>query len=636
MNELAYIPALPLLGFLVLALGGRRMSQKAVAITGAGSVCAAALLTMVLCGQFFGSGAVGAAAGHASPASVHYDLQLGQWFHAGALSISFGLRVDSLSLVFMFIITFVGALIHLYSTAFMRGDRDYARFFACMNLFVCAMLILVMADNLVLLYLGWEGVGLCSYLLIGFWYDSPANCLAANKAFIITRIGDTALLIGLFLLFKELATLDIAAILRQSPGHFRLGSPVITLIALLFLAGGMGKSAQLPLQTWLPDAMAGPSPVSALIHAATMVTAGVYLIARMHVLFQLSPLAMTVTAITGALTLLVAACSAMVQTDIKRILAYSTISQIGYMFLALGVGAYGAAIFHFFTHAFFKALLFLAAGAVIESLHHEHNIFRMGGLKDKLPVVYWTFLAGAASLAALPLVSAGFYSKEQILWYAWRAANGGTALWLAALAGAVITAFYSTRLLLVVFWGEAKTSVSSRPGRLITIPLIILAFLSLTAGFVEWPHNLLPVHLFSGFLQSVLPAPATRSGGETIGQLLAVMATLAGIGVGYQLYHRQPEIGIITRWQQRPLAAAIRNFLFGGWGFDRLYDTLFVRPLVSITRLNRADIFDQLYVAVVRAARTGHRLLSASQNGSLRWYAVGVLMGILFILTLLL
>ena len=329
-----------------------------------------------------------------------------------------------LSLVFVFIITFVGALIHIYSTAFMRHDRDYARFFASMNLFVCAMLLLVMADNLVLMYLGWEGVGLCSYLLIGFWYETPANCQAANKAFYITRIGDTAMAIGLFLLFKELGTLNIPEILQQSPHILQTGSSNITLIALLLLAGGMGKSAQLPLQTWLPDAMAGPSPVSALIHAATMVTAGVYLIARMHVVVRVSPIAMNVTAIVGALTLFVAGCSAMVQTDIKRILAYSTISQIGYMFLALGIGAWSAAIFHFFTHAFFKALLFLAAGAVIESLHHEHNIFKMGGLKNKMPVVFYTFLAGAAALAALPLVSAGFFSKDQILWYAWSAANG--------------------------------------------------------------------------------------------------------------------------------------------------------------------------------------------------------------------
>jgi len=624
MNELAFIPALPLLGFLVLSLGGRSLSRNAVACVGAGSVCIAAGLTITLCVQYLQGG---------NAARVD-EWVVWRWFASGPLAVPVGFRVDALSLVFMFIITFVGALIHLYSIAFMRDDRGYARFFACMNLFVCAMLILVMAGNLVLLYLGWEGVGLCSYLLIGFWYETPANCAAANKAFLITRIGDTALLIGMFLLFRELGTFDIAGILQASPGHFAAASPVITAIALLFLAGGMGKSAQLPLQTWLPDAMAGPSPVSALIHAATMVTAGVYLIARMHVLFQLSPAAMTITALIGALTLLVAGCSAMVQTDIKRILAYSTISQLGYMFLALGVGAWSAAIFHFFTHAFFKALLFLAAGAVIEALHHEHNIFRMGGLRHRLPFVYWTFLAGAASLAALPLVTAGFFSKDQILGYALSAEDGNAVLWLSGIAGALITAFYSTRLILVVFWGEAKTPVTRVPGRWITVPLIILAFFSITAGFLEWPRDLLDVQLFSGFLRGVLPATTIRYQGEGGAQLTAVIATLAGIFTGFQLYYRRP--ALLQRWRRGRLAAAGRQFLLDGWKFDALYDRLIVRPFVYLTRVNRSDIFDSLYGALVRAMQEGNRLLSRTQNGSLRWYAVGVLAGMLYIIALLL
>jgi NADH-quinone oxidoreductase subunit L len=449
-NLLALIPSLPLAGFLVLSLAGRGLPKTIIALIGAGTVSIAAIIAIILGLGFLQS----------VPAGNAYSQTLWQWMRTENFSCSISLRADALSLAFVFIITFVGALIHIYSTAFMRSDRDYARFFASMNLFVCAMLLLVMADNLVLLYLGWEGVGLCSYLLIGFWYETPANCHAANKAFYVTRIGDTAMAIGLFMLFKELGTLDIPDILQQSPAHFITGSSNITLIALLLLIGGMGKSAQLPLQTWLPDAMAGPSPVSALIHAATMVTAGVYLIARMHVLFQLSPLAMDVTAIVGAVTLFVAGCSAMVQTDIKRILAYSTISQIGYMFLALGTGAWSAGIFHFFTHAFFKALLFLAAGVVIESLHHEHNIFKMGGLKNKMPIVFYTFLAGAAALSALPLISAGFFSKDQILWYAWSASNGNEMLWFSALAGAFITCtlFYPFNALLFS-GGETKTAI---------------------------------------------------------------------------------------------------------------------------------------------------------------------------------
>jgi len=621
---LAYIPALPFLSFLVLSLAGRRLNKNTIAWMGAGSICAAAVITIILGIQFL----------HAPPVAGVYQQLLWQWFSTSNLSVSFSLRIDALSLVFIFIITFVGAIIHIYSTAFMRQDLDYARFFACMNLFVCAMLLLVMADNLVLLYLGWEGVGLCSYLLIGFWYQVPANSNAANKAFIVTRIGDTAMLIGLFLLFKELGTLDIAAILQQAPHHFAGGVSNITLIVLLLLAGGMGKSAQLPLQTWLPDAMAGPSPVSALIHAATMVTAGVYLIARMHVLFQLSALAMSVTAVIGALTLLIAGCSAMVQTDIKRILAYSTISQIGYMFLALGVGAWSAAIFHFFTHAFFKALLFLAAGAVIEALHHEHSIFRMGGLKNKMPVVFYTFLAGAAALAALPLVSAGFYSKDQILWYAWSATNSNALLWAMALAGAFITALYSTRLILVVFWGDMKTPVNEYPTKAITVPLITLAVLSVTAGFIEWPHNLVHLTLFSDLIQKVLPAVVLKESlpTEAVFQLIAVAVTLLGVYTGYVLYYRNR--AIIEQWKLSAGIMAVRNFLFRGWGFDQLYDAVLVKPFLFITRINKMDVFDRLYNGIAQVSLTFNRLLSVSQNGSLRWYIVGVLIGILFIITL--
>jgi NADH-quinone oxidoreductase subunit L len=618
----ALIPALPLLGFLVLSLFGRLLSNKSIAIIGAGTICIAAVITILLGIQFL----------QTPPEGGVYTQLLWSWFNTGDLSVDISLRVDALSLVFIFIITFVGALIHIYSTAFMRHDRDYARFFACMNLFVFAMLLLVMADNLVLLYLGWEGVGLCSYLLIGFWYEVPANARAANKAFLITRIGDTALLIGLFLLFKELGTLNIVDILQRAPQHFANENSNITLIALLILGGGIGKSAQLPLQTWLPDAMAGPSPVSALIHAATMVTAGVYLVARMHVLFQLSPVSMAIVAIIGALTLFIAGCSALVQTDIKRILAYSTISQIGYMFLALGVGAWSVAIFHFFTHAFFKALLFLGAGAVIESLHHEHNIFMMGGLKNRMPVVFLTFLAGAASLSALPLITAGFYSKDPILWYAWSAANGNPVLWILAIGGAFITAWYSTRLVLVVFWGEMKTPMGELPAKLMVVPLIVLAFFSITAGFIEWPHNWLHFSLFSDHVQQVLPATVLKANvpSEWIFQVIAVLVTLAGIFVGYVLYYNKPGV----RWQASPGLTAIRSFLFSGWKFDQLYDMVFVKPFVFITGINKSDVFDKMYNGIARASVRLNSLFSFSQNGSLRLYIAGVLVGILFIITL--
>lgn len=621
---LAWIPALPLAGFLVLSLAGRRLPKNIIALIGAGTVSAATIIVIVAGIRFL----------QTPPVDEAYTYTLWQWIQTKSFSSAISLRLDALSLVFAFIITFVASLIHIYSIAFMRQDRDYARFFACMNLFVGAMLILVMADDLVLLYLGWEGVGLCSYLLIGFWYETPANCHAANKAFYVTRIGDTAMAIGLFMLFKELGTLDIPAILNQSPSHFINGSSNITLIALLLLMGGMGKSAQLPLQTWLPDAMAGPSPVSALIHAATMVTAGVYLIARMHVLFQLSPVAMDVTAIAGALTLFIAGCSAMVQTDIKRILAYSTISQVGYMFLALGIGAWSAAIFHFVTHAFFKALLFLAAGAVIESLHHEHNIFKMGGLKKKMPVLFYTFLAGAASLAALPLITAGFFSKDPILWYAWSASNGNEILWLVALTGTFITALYCTRLILVVFWGEMKTPVGAHPNKLIMVPLVILAFLSISAGFIEWPHNLFHLTWFSDLIQKVLPATVLKENlpAEFIFQLIAVAVMLSGVYTGYVLYYQNTLI--IQKWKQSAAMIWLRNFLFKGWAFDQLYDTLLVRPFMFLTRINQSDIFDKIYNGIAQFSQWLHQLFSVSQNGSLRNYIVGVIIGIIFILTL--
>jgi NADH-quinone oxidoreductase subunit L len=625
MQEVLFlIPALPLLGFLILSLAGRRLSKRVIAVVGAGVVCVAAIATIWLGINFL----------QTPPEINAYTVTLWQWMNVANFKCSFSFRVDALSLVFLFVITFVGALIHIYSAGFMKHDRDYARFFASMNLFVCSMLILVMADNLVLMYLGWEGVGLCSYLLIGFWYETTANVQAANKAFYITRIGDTAMAVGLFLLFRELGTLDIPAIQQTAPDHFIKGSSLITAIALLLLAGGMGKSAQVPLQTWLPDAMAGPSPVSALIHAATMVTAGVYLVARMHTVFQLSPLAMNVTAVVGAVTLLMAGCSAMVQTDIKRILAYSTISQVGYMFLALGVGAWSAGIFHFFTHAFFKALLFLAAGAVIEALHHEHGIFKMGGLKNKLPIVFYTFLAGAAALAALPLVTAGFFSKDQILWYAWSAEGGSPVLWLTALAGAFITAFYTTRLMLVVFWGDMKTHIGEAPGRLMTLPLIILALLSITAGFIEWPHNLVHVTLFSDVVQRVLPAVNEKEGvpSEAVFQLIAVAVTLSGIYTGYLLYKKNTSI--VAKWKQLQALVGVRDFFFSGWRFDQLYHALFVRPFVFVTSLNKQDVIDKVYTGIVSMFHWLNGVFSVSQNGSMRRYVISLLIGIIFILAL--
>ncbi|HWV31974.1 MAG TPA: NADH-quinone oxidoreductase subunit L [Dyadobacter sp.] len=616
------IPALPLGGFLILALAGKQLSRSSVALVGAGSICLSALVTFVVGGAFLAG----------MPANAVYTQTLWTWFEVGAFSAKITLTLDVLSLVFVFVITFIGALIHIYSTAFMEADRDCARFFASMNLFVFSMLVLVLADNLLLMYLGWEGVGLCSYLLIGFWYEQQGNGNAARKAFTVTRIGDAAMAIGLFMVFQQAGTLVISDIGTNGGAIWQPNSTVVTVTALLLLAGGLGKSAQLPLQTWLPDAMAGPSPVSALIHAATMVTAGVYLVARMHAIFALSETARLVIAVIGAATLLLAGLTALTQYDIKRVLAYSTISQIGYMFLALGVGAWTAAIFHFMVHAFFKALLFLAAGAIIESLHHEHNMFKMGGLKDKMPVVFWTFLAGALSLAAVPLISAGFYSKDQILWYSWTANGGGPVLWMVALCGALITAAYTTRMMILTFWGESHTPVGHLPGKRMTMPLVILAVFSIFIGFIELPHNFGHFTLFSDLLHPVLPETIMRADipSEWLFQLLAALATLGGVFLGYHYYYQNPSS--IESLRRNGLLANLHRFWFSGWGFDALYDRLLVKPFIFISKINKSDVTDRLYTGIAAVTDDMYKLLSRTQSGSLRWYIMGLVVGAILIL----
>lgn len=623
------VPALPLLGFIVLFVSAGRLPKAAVTVTGVGSVALSAVLALSIAWDFLGSPPEGAA----------YRQVLWQWMNVGKFSPQVALRLDALSLLMMGVITVVGFLIHLYSTEFMAEDEGYGRFFAYMNLFVASMLVLVLAEDLLLLYLGWEGVGLCSYLLIGFWYHDPANGRAARKAFVVTRIGDTAMAIGLFLLFTMLGTLAIPSVLDRARELWPAGSGVATAAAALLLGGAVGKSAQLPLQTWLPDAMAGPTPVSALIHAATMVTAGVYLIARMHPLFELAPAVQLAVAVIGAATLLLAAFSALNQHDFKRILAYSTISQIGYMFLALGVGAWTAAMFHFMTHAFFKALLFLAAGAVMLRVADEHDIFRMGGLRRHLPLAFWSFLIGAASLAALPLVTAGFYSKEMILTAAWASERGGPILWLAGLVGAFVTALYIFRAVFVVFFGETRITPTGRTGWRIAVALVVLSALALLAGFVETPAGLGHVQVFARMLDPVLPTPSADSEGLLTQGVLTVVTSLAalvGVLIAYATYVRQAPA--LTSPLQTPAARALQEFWLAGWGFDRLYDWLFTRPFLWLARVNRNDVVDAAYEAVASLCRTGYATLSRTQDGRLRryagWLATGSLAAIAIVIGL--
>ena len=616
------IPAIPFLSFLILALFGHKLTRKVAGIIGAGSIGIIAVLTFIIAVTFLKS----------LPEVKSYSVHVWDWINAGNLKVEISFSLDSLSLVFCFVITFVGFLIHLYSICFMEKDVGFTRFFAYMNLFIGSMLVLVLADNILLMYLGWEGVGLCSYLLIGFWYKEPANGYAARKAFIITRVGDTAMIIGIFILFINFGTVNINELMQQASAKWVAGSSIAVLTAALLLGGALGKSAQLPLQTWLPDAMAGPSPVSALIHAATMVTAGVYLIARTHVLFSLAPVVQSAIAIIGALTLLIAGFSALAQHDLKRILAYSTISQIGYMFLALGVGAWSAAVFHFMIHAFFKALLFLGAGVVILVLDEEHNIFKMGGLRKKMPVVFYTFLIGSASLSALPLITAGFYSKDQILWYSFSSQSGNIILWLAGIIGAFLTALYSFRMIFITFYGEAKTQPVFSPGKLMTVPLIVLAVLSLVGGFVEMPSSIGNIHLFSNIVGNTLPAVITKTGEgqEIVFQVLSAIIALSGIYIAYIIYLKKPALS-------EPFGhSRINKFFEKGWGFDKLYDTLFVKPVLWLSVIDKNDFFDLWNIGLSRLALFFNRLLSYTQNGKVRWYLLSFAIGIAIILTYML
>ncbi|MEN8259019.1 MAG: NADH-quinone oxidoreductase subunit L [Pseudomonadota bacterium] len=597
MNDFLWlVPLFPFLGFLILVLSEGNLAKSLVPWVGAGSVGASALLAALI-----GTGYLG-------DVSEPLRLTFGNWIAVNDFEVPFGFYLDALSVTMMFVVTGVGFLIHVYSAGFMESDPGYARFFAYMNLFVAAMLVLVLADNLVLLYLGWEGVGLCSYLLIGFWYQVPANGYAARKAFVVTRVGDTAMALGLFLLFTHLNTLDIQTAMARAGAQWESGSTLPVLAAALLLGGAVGKSAQLPLQTWLPDAMAGPTPISALIHAATMVTAGVYLIARTHVLFTLAPSVQFAVGAVGAITLLISGFTALTQTDIKRILAYSTISQIGYMFLALGVGAWSASIFHLMTHAFFKALLFLAAGAVIFCLHHEHNIFNMGGLRKSMPITFWSFMIGSAALAALPLTS-GYYSKHDILLAAF---DASPVLWAAGCFGALITGIYSFRLVFIAFFGRAHHDVEETIGWRMGAPLILLCTLALFGGMLQVP------------LDSVFPPRlgATPHDGLDFASVFTAAAPFVGLGIAVLFF-------LTGTYSAERLASTgwgrwLQQFWFGGWGMDRLYDALLSHPFKTLAAINKNDVVDGCYPAVAVLSRGFHRMTSASQTGSLRRYAAAM------------
>jgi NADH-quinone oxidoreductase subunit L len=612
----------------VLIVFGPRMPHGVVKIIGPGTIAVSAVLSILIMAQFLS----------APPPDHVYVEHLWSWMNVAGFHPQISLYLDALSLLMMLVVCFVGFLIHWYSTEYMEGDEGYSRFFAYMNLFVASMLVLLLGSDLLLLFLGWEGVGLCSYLLIGFWYTDPANGRAARKAFYVTRVGDTAFIIGLFLLFTHLGTLDIQELMHRAVQQWPVGSSLAVAAGFLLLGGAVGKSAQLPLQTWLPDAMAGPTPTSALIHAATMVTAGVYLIARTHVLFSLAPSAMLAVAIVGLATLILAGFAALTQEDIKRILAYSTISQIGYMFLALGVGAWSVAIFHFMTHAFFKALLFLGAGIVIQACHEEHSIFRMGGLWKELPVTFWTFLIAGCSLAGLPLITAGFYSKGLIIYETQASPQGSTTLWVLAVIGVLLTSLYTFRMIFVAFLGKPKTAIGHKPRFSKKIPCVVLGVLSVVGGFVETPRFLGDAHYFTDYLHSALPAvggavPASMS--ELSSELWVTLAFVVGLVAAYYFYIRQPSAAEVLR---RPaLGDALHRFWHSDWGMDWLYDRVFVRPIMWFARVDKADAVDSIYDGIAAVSRGFYRGLRTTETGRVRWYAAGIVAGsVIFVAIVLL
>jgi len=621
------IPAIPFASALLLAIFGPRMARRAVAVIGVGSIGLAAIVSMLVTSSFLSS----------PPPGNAYTEILWTWMQVDGFSPQIGFYLDALSVLMTLVVTFVAFLIHLYSAEFMIDDEGYSRFFCYMNLFVASMITLLLGNNLLLLYLGWEGVGLCSYLLIGFWYTDPANGYAARKAFIVTRVGDSAMILGLFLLFHQLGTLDIQSLMQRAAQQWPVGSAYATAAALLLLGGAVGKSAQLPLQTWLPDAMAGPTPTSALIHAATMVTAGVYLLARTHVLYTLSPVGQFAVAVVGAATLLMAGFSALTQSDIKRVLAYSTVSQIGYMFLACGVGAWSAAIFHFMTHAFFKALLFLSAGAVINALHEEHNIFKMGGLRKELPVTFWTFLIGGCSLAGLPIITAGFFSKGLIIWGTWASDKGSPGLWAVAVIGVLLTSLYIFRLIFLVFFGDVKEPVHARPGWAIKVPLVVLGFLSIVGGWVNLPAWLGNKPALENFLQLALPAlNETRAGSfsELGSEAVVTLALIAGVFLAWLLFLKKRE------WADAISAPAVSRMLhrlwFSDWGMDWLYDHALVQPVNWFARADKSDWVDLINTGIAELCLVSYRGLRMTENGKVRWYAAGVALGTVIFIALVL
>lgn len=563
------------------------------------------------------------------------------WLNIGSLDIPVSFVVDPLSILMVLIITGVGSLIHLFSVGYMSHDETPAKYFAYLNLFIFNMLLLVLGANLVMMFVGWEGVGLCSYLLIGYWFADKEKATAGMKAFITNRIGDAGFLLGIFMLFFTFGTIDFAQLISALPTVAEIGwTGPLTLACLFLFIGATGKSAQIPLYVWLPDAMAGPTPVSALIHAATMVTAGVYMIIRLNPLFLLAPNAMMVVAVIGGATALFAATMGLAQNDIKKVLAYSTVSQLGYMFLAVGVGAFGAGFFHLMTHAFFKALMFLGSGSVIHAMHEEQDIRKMGGLRKYLPITHFTFVCGWLAIIGFPFFS-GFFSKDEILWLSFHSPLGGKALWVVGVITAMCTAFYMTRLMALTFWGKSRVPKNVHPHESplsMTIPLMILAVLSVFAGWLGVPHGLatvLPGHpgnfLEHWFQYVIRPIPNMEHADVSLEISLMVLSTLLSLGsalVAFYMYAINP--GLVQKFVAS--IKGLHTVVYNKYFVDEIYAKGILQPLVQFSRglwvyadVGVIDKFTFKLTDFIRSAGDG---LRAIQSGQIQTYTLVILVGV--------
>lgn len=616
------VPLIPLIGFVINGLGRNTFSKSLIGFIGSSVIFLSFAISV---GIFLALG---------SDVNKSHEVFLFDWISAGALHIPLSFLVDPLSAIMLLIVTGVGFLIHIYSIGYMHSDEGFGKFFSYLNLFIFFMLLLVLGSNYIVMFIGWEGVGLCSYLLIGFWYTNSSYASAAKKAFVMNRIGDLGFLLGVFFIFTTFGSVEFSKIFPQAAAMLP-GDGTIALIALLLFIGACGKSAQLPLFTWLPDAMAGPTPVSALIHAATMVTAGIYMIARSNLIFDLAPVIQHVIAIVGLATAIVAAIIALTQTDIKKVLAYSTVSQLGYMFLGLGVGAYNGAFFHVITHAFFKALLFLCAGSVIHALHHEQDMRHMGGLRKKLPVTFLTMLIGTIAIAGLPPFS-GFFSKDEILAHVY---IHDKVLWGIAVFGAFLTAFYMFRMLFLTFYGKyrgthhSEEEIHESPVSM-TFPLIVLAILSAIGGIIGIPEALGGSHWLSHWLEPVIKHTGESPDHATEYMLMAVSVAgvIISIGLAYFKYIKQSHVPVPDE-TKRPLLA---NLSYNKFYFDEIYDALIRKPLDVLSgffyKIFDNKVIDGIVNGFGQGATEASKGLRLLQSGNVGFYIFMMVVGIISLL----